>query len=143
MDIHSAFPSNYLRAVDIQGRRFKAVIDHVKAEKLGEDMRPVLYCRGATKGIALNKTNAMAIAALFGSETDDWTGGTVEISTAKVMYQGKMVDGITVMPVPSAPAVPSAPVAPTVHRQAPAAPASTPLAPGHALDDDIPFSPSR
>ena len=143
MDIKAAFPSDYLRSVDIKGRKVRVIIDRVEIEQIGNDHKPVVYFQGKEKGVVLNKTNSMSLAALFGSETDDWTGGHVEITTAPVFFQGKMVDGIRLNPLPSP--GPAATPAPAPQRAAPVAapmPASTPLAPGHALDDDIPFGPS-
>ena len=137
MDINNSFPSNYLKAADLQNKTVKLTIRTVIEEKMGSDIRPVLYFQGKDKGMVLNKTNAMTIAQMFGPETDNWNGGTIEVFPAFVDYQGKQVQGLRVrMPV---------------QQQAPAArPAAAPPrqpAPADAGggydngfdDDDIPF----
>ena len=97
MKIGTAFPSNYLKAEDLQGRAVRVVIDSVTTEKIGDDHKPVLHFAGKDKGIVLNKTNANRIAEAVGSdETDDWEGWTITLYSCKVDYQGKRVDAIRV-----------------------------------------------
>jgi hypothetical protein len=75
MRMSSAFPSNYLRAADLQGRNVTVTIDRVAMEDIGGDHKPVLYFRGKEKGMVLNKTNGNNISAAYGDETDDWADG--------------------------------------------------------------------
>ncbi len=70
MKINEAFPSNYLKAADLQDREVTVTMADVKMEKLGDDSRPVLYFRGKEKGLVLNKTNANNIASRYGDDTD-------------------------------------------------------------------------
>jgi hypothetical protein len=50
-----------------------------------------------------NKTNAMAIAAKYGDETNAWNGAEIELYSTLVSFQGQMVDAIRVrMAVPDA-----------------------------------------
>ena len=102
-DINSLFPSNYLKAADLQGREARAVIDTVELEELGDgETKPVLRLRGKAKGIVLNRINATTLAEAFGPETDGWAGKDVTLFTAKVLYQGRMVDGLRLRPTPGA-----------------------------------------
>lgn len=98
MKIGEAFPSKYLKAADLQGRRIKVTIDHVKMETIGDDEdKAVVYFQGKDKGLVLNKTNANAIIDISGSEeTDEWHGIAVALYTAKVQFQSRMVDAIRV-----------------------------------------------
>ena len=70
MNINDAFPSNYVKCGDLQGRDVTVTIDKVVMEKLGDDDKPVIYFRGTPKGLALNKTNASRIGSMLGLDTD-------------------------------------------------------------------------
>lgn len=97
MDINKAFPSNYLKASDLDGRTPNVTIDRMEMETVGEDNKMVLYFAGKDKGLVLNKTNANTIADILGStDTDDWVGKRIKLITAKVEYQGKRVPAIRV-----------------------------------------------
>lgn len=126
MNINASFPSQYLKAADLNGQRVTVTMSHVKTEKIGEDERPVLYFQGKEKGLVLNKTNANSIAIGYGFETDDWTGQRIELFSMDVDFQGKMVEAIRVKPARRASAPP---------------PAAQPPArkPAVDLDDSIPF----
>lgn len=138
MDINNSFPSNYLKAADLQNKTVKLTIRTVIEEKMGSDIRPVLYFQGKDKGMVLNKTNAMTIAQMFGPETDNWNGGTIEVFPAFVDYQGKQVQGLRVrMPVQQQ--APAARPAAAPPRQP--APADAGGGYDNGFDDDIPFAP--
>lgn len=94
ININSAFPSNYIKAADLQGRNVRCKIDRVLMEEVGSDRKPVMYFSGKEKGLVLNRTNAAVIADTYGEDTDDWVGGEVELFSAKVLFQNKMVDAI-------------------------------------------------
>jgi hypothetical protein len=97
MNINGAFPSTYLKAPDLAGRRALVTISHVKLEDVGDEAKPVLYFQGKEKGLVLNKTNANMITEITGSdETDHWKGKPIVLYVTKVDYQGKRVDGIRV-----------------------------------------------
>lgn len=147
MHIDSAFPSKYLKASDLQGRNVTVKMGRVEQEKIGDDMKLILYFQGKEKGVVLNKTNANNVAAIYGGETEDWYGKEITLVEAMVDFQGKSVPAIRMR----APARNSAPA-----RRAPAremAPAGDddfpgdrdPISSGRApvrdreLDDDINF----
>jgi hypothetical protein len=56
----------------------------------------VLYFQKATKGLVLNRTNAMTIAGLYGDESDDWTGKRISIYPTRIRAFGAMQDTIRV-----------------------------------------------
>lgn len=96
MNINAAFPSTYLKASDLQGRRVTIGIDRVAIEDVGGEHKPVLYFLGRDRGLVLNKTNGSIIAEMYGPETDDWHGRSITLYPARVEYQGKIVDAIRV-----------------------------------------------
>lgn len=112
MDINSAFATKYLKASDLQGRDVTVKMGRVDQEKIGDDQKLILYFQGKEKGMVLNKTNANAIADVYGPETADWYGQAVTIFEQMVDFQGKRVPGLRVR----APRQQSAP-RPVVQRQ--------------------------
>ena len=127
MRVSDAFPSEFLKAADLQGRNITLLISHVEMTEIGRDNRPVLFFKGKEKGLVLNKTNATNIATVYGDDTDDWSGGEVTLYEAMVDYQGKTVPAIRVRVPPRKPAA--------AQRQSPP-PETRAAAP---MDDDIPF----
>lgn len=120
MRISSAFPSNYLKAADLQGKSVKVSIDRVELEDIGGDYKPVLYFTGKDKGMVLNKTNSNNIATAYGDETDAWSGKEIVLFEAMVDFQGRTVPAIRVK-LPSGKAAPKQPE------------------PEIDMDDEIPF----
>jgi len=96
MRIDAAFPSEYLRAADLQERTTKVVIARVSMAEIGGEHKPILYFKDKQKGIVLNKTNANTIAESYGYETEDWEGREVELFPAWVDFQGRQVQAIRV-----------------------------------------------
>lgn len=96
MDIMSAFPSNYVKASDLQGKEIELAISHVAIEEIGSDRLPVLHFQGAEKGLVLNKTNATNISMVHGQDTDNWAGRRVTLFPATTDYQGRTVPCIRV-----------------------------------------------
>jgi hypothetical protein len=127
MRISNAFPSNYVRAADLQGRQITVTIERVEMEDIGGDPKPILFFRGKDKGMVLNKTNANNISTAYGDDTDDWAGKPIVLFEAQVDFQGKTVPAIRVK----------------IPRGAPSAPSARPPEPRHhhqeLPDDEIPF----
>lgn len=99
MKIGAAFPGQYLKAADLQGRRVQVTIEKVEMEDIGGDQKPVVHFKGKDRGLVLNKTNANAIWGLTGNDdTDDWTGVAITLFPSKTDFQGKRVDCIRVDP---------------------------------------------
>ena len=127
MKIGEAFPSKYLKAADLQGKRVNVTIANVALENIGDDEgKAVVYFQGKDKGMVLNKTNANMIVEIAGTEeTNDWRGVTIALFTARVDFQGKRVDAIRV----------DLPAKPAAAAKAPEPPADD----GGFDDESIPF----
>lgn len=96
-NIDKAFPSNYLKAADVEDEPRSLKIQRVEFNvKIGDDEKPVLYFSGEKKGLVLNKTNSNIISKLYGKETEDWIGKEVILYQAVVEMKGDMVDAIRV-----------------------------------------------
>ena len=96
MNIDNEFPSKFLKSADLQGEAVKVKIKEVKKEELGNEEKLAIYFVGKSKGMILNKTNAYAIKAVYGPDTDDWVGQTIELFAMPVEFQGRMVEGLRV-----------------------------------------------
>ncbi len=104
MDILKAFPSRYLCCDDLQGNAVEAVIATVTIESIGDDVvKPVIHFIGAKKGLVLNKTNALAIAATYGNETDDWLQRPIVLFPTTTPFRGIDVACIRVRVNPQPP----------------------------------------
>ena len=94
MRVSAAFPSPYLKASDLQGRRVPVKILRVEMQELGDELKPVVYFEGKAKGLVLNKTNANTISAAYGDEMEDWEGRETVLYETEVEYQGRRMPGI-------------------------------------------------
>lgn len=104
MLISQAFPSEFLKAGDLQDREARVVMDHVELKDVGDETKPVLFFQGKDKGLVLNKTNSNNIAMIYGDDTDDWAGRELILYPTMVDYQGRSVPAIRVkVPRPMAP----------------------------------------
>jgi hypothetical protein len=128
MKVGAAFPGQYLKAADLQGRRVQVTIDHVAMEDIGGDNKPVLHFKGKDRGLVLNKTNSNSVWGITGSEEmDEWGGTAITLYQSKTEFQGKKVDCIRIDP-------------PDTQVQGKPRPAPAPVAQDAGLDDeDIPF----
>lgn len=96
MKVSEEFPSKYLKAADLDGREVKVVMANVEKEKLGDDMKLVLYFKGKDKGLVLNKTNSNTIADAYGDETEDWFSQEIILFSVMTDFQGKVGPAIRV-----------------------------------------------
>ena len=103
--VNDAFPSNYLKAADLNNRTIKLKMDKVTFEEIGQDKdkKPVLYFADVKKGLVLNKTNATTIGAVHGQEFEGWTGKEIELFSMMVPFQGQNVPAIRVRGVQEEP----------------------------------------
>ena len=123
MRVSDAFPSNYLKASDLQGNNVVATISHIVMEDVGDDHKPIVYFQGKKRGLVLNKTNANNISVLHGDEMDAWIGKQITLFPAMVDYQGRTVEAIRVKAAHG-----------IMPRQVPAT-----LVPQVLPEDDVPF----
>ncbi len=96
--VSAAFPSNWLKAVDLKNKTIKVTIDKVIFEEIGQnkDKKPVMYFDKVQKGLVLNKTNAEQIGSVHGQELESWTGKEIELFSMMVPFQGQNVAAIRV-----------------------------------------------
>lgn len=132
MRVTDLFPSRYLRAAELGTRRPVVTIRRASQETIGPDRRLVIAFDEGSKLFACNKTNALAIARIVGSDnTDDWPGRQIRLGAVEVDFKGQPTLGIRVFAVDEAP-----------RRAADAGlePAASPRDPfSQGGDDDIPF----
>ncbi len=103
--VSEAFPSNYLKAADLKNRTVKVAINKVVFEEIGQnkESKPIVYFEKVEKGLVLNKTNAVEIAATHGEQMEGWTGKEIELFSQMVPFQGQNVPAIRVRAVAEAP----------------------------------------
>ena len=105
-NINDFFPSNYLRASDLNGKEVDVVIDKITSEMFEEDgkkrMKPVVHFRGSHfKPLVTNKTNAMTLAIACGNnDTDTWPGKQVRLYAELVSFKGKVTEAVRVKRTP-------------------------------------------
>lgn len=94
------FPSKWLAAADLNDSDLTVTINSVTEELVGQgeqaEYKWVCYFQECEKGMVLNKTNAQAIAAIYGDDTDDWLGRPVVLFPTEVDFGGKKVEAIRV-----------------------------------------------
>ena len=103
----SMFDAKYMRSWDLAGREWTLRIMRVEAQELTaqggrKSKKPIVYFDGARKALVLNKTNAKAIAGMYGVDTRGWLGKPVAVYPTTTEMGGEIVDCIRVRPqVPS------------------------------------------
>src|SRR5687767_4047837 len=101
MLISEVFPTKYVAAADLKGKTVPLTITHVTAEEMlthdnKKVLKPVVWFERASKGLVLNRTNAVTIATLYGDDTDTWSGKRIAIYPTQVRAFGKLQDCIRV-----------------------------------------------
>ena len=112
MKMSQAFPSKFVKPADLNGKHVTLTIAKIVIEQLGHgaeaERKPVVYFLKATKGLVLNRTNAMTLVGMYGDESDDWVGKRVTLFATRIRAFGTMQDTIRVKdevpPVAKAPA---------------------------------------
>ena len=108
MNLNEAFPSNFLKAADLQGKNVTVTIESAEVEEIGQgqqkEQKLVLTFKGKDKKLVCNKTNATTIGKLYGDETDDWVGKPIILTAREVEFQGETVWAIRVSLQKPAPA---------------------------------------
>lgn len=101
MNVYDLFPTRFIAAADLNGKSFTLTIRSVTLEDMQSHdnktvTKPVAWFTNATKGLVLNRTNTMIIAALHGPETDHWAGKQIVIYATQVRAFGKLEPAIRV-----------------------------------------------
>jgi len=125
-----AFPSKYLGHQDLHGAPLVVTIGSVGFEDIGSgkdgERKIIVTFEETAKPLICNKTNAVSIAELVGSDDiDRWPGQRVQLVTATTDFQGKRVKCVRIE---------RPPVKPRARRAAPTGGDS-------ALDDALPGNP--
>ncbi|BBE42404.1 hypothetical protein [Conexivisphaera calida] len=80
VDVDSIYgPSNYMRASDLPPKPVTYVIEDVEVRVFDGVQKLVLTFKGERKRLILNKTNAAALAALYGRDSELWKGKEVTL----------------------------------------------------------------
>lgn len=109
-DYRKKFDRDYIYSYDLDGKDVTVTIREVKAgELVGQGGRkakkPVLYFEESrdNKGLALCKTNAKIIAALYGNDDDKWVGKRITLFPTTTTFGSEVVECIRIRPtVPEA-----------------------------------------
>lgn len=103
MLISQAFPSEFLKAADLQDQPVRVIMAHTEMKDIGDETKPALHFQRAEfdwfpkdKPLILNKTNSNNIALIYGDDTDDWTGKELVLYPTMVDFQGRSVAAIRV-----------------------------------------------
>ena len=93
-----AFPSKYLSKDDITSPVVATISDVVMETFTSDDeekTKSVMYFVGANKPMVINVANWMTVESLYGDDSDEWIGKTIEIWVdPSVMYGKKRVGGL-------------------------------------------------
>ena len=100
MKTSQAFPSDYLKASDLNGKQVTVTIGRVEMVDMGQgkekESKLLIHFNGKSKGLVCNKTNCTTIEKLYGDETDGWIGKEITLAPREVEFQGEMVWAIRV-----------------------------------------------
>lgn len=108
-DYRSMFDRKFVAAFDLGRGDTVVVIDRVKAETLkagpqdDAKKRPVVWFKGKELAFPLNKTNARAIAGMYGNKVEDWVGKPISIYATTTQVGRDTKECIRVRPTPPKP----------------------------------------
>ena len=99
MSQYAGAESKYLKAEDIKGHNLKATIERVDLVEFeddngGKQSKPALKLTGKEKMVVCNATSTQEMMMAWGTESDDWIGQEIGLSTKHYQSLGK--DGIVV-----------------------------------------------
>jgi len=99
MKLNEAFPSNFLKAADLDDKDVTVTIESVTLETIDKDEKDqklIIAFKGKSKKLVCNKTNAKTIEKLYGDDTDGWIGKKITLTPREVEFQGETVWAIRV-----------------------------------------------
>lgn len=102
MKVSEMYPSRFMKAEDFEEGEVRVLtIRNVEMEELGtnekkKETKPVVSFRDHAKELVLNKTNAAAVAKLYGDDSDDWIGKKIALHVMEVESFGDVVQAIRV-----------------------------------------------
>jgi hypothetical protein len=118
--VSQTYAGAFLNATELAplGQRRNAIIHAAVQEVIGQENKPAIVLdlvaangRAWPKRVVLNKGNALQLASAYGDDTDHWVGRQITLWAETVMFQGRLVPGIKILPAGSGPA-PTASAAP-------------------------------
>lgn len=120
MDTTLLYPSKYVSADDLKGRRLTLTIKHLKMELLKQrngqqEAKPILYFEKTKKGLVVNKTNLKTLQSILGTtDSNKWAGKPIVLYSTPVQFGDEIRQGIRVAAVNGVVSKKAAPVAPVV-----------------------------
>lgn len=98
-NVNDMFPKPHITA-DLLNKPYELVIRSVEQKELRPNNTAVtswiIRFEKAEKYLILNKTNANAIASMYGPNTDDWLGKKVVLFRTQAKIKGQMQDVVRV-----------------------------------------------
>lgn len=83
---------------EVKAKIIDAYAEMMKNSKQGDPEKLVLELENKEFRVALNKTNALALASKFGEDYSEWVGKTVRITKIATKFGNDDVDGLKVEP---------------------------------------------
>lgn len=102
-DYRSMFDRDYIGAWDLpEGRDAVVKIARVEGVTVSngtkKSKKPVVFMEGKEKGFLCNKTNAKAIAGMYGNDVEKWVGKPIAIYATTTQFGNDTVQCIRVRP---------------------------------------------
>lgn len=102
-DFRTMYDREYIFAYDLQGKDVTLQIARVSPGTLTgtggkKSKKPVVYFDGKERGLALCKTNGKVIAAMYGTDTEQWVGKLITIYPTTTTFGPETVECIRVRP---------------------------------------------
>jgi hypothetical protein len=95
--INEFFPGRYFKAETLAGKARVLRIGAVERDKLSDgSVEPAVKFEDEPMKLILNRTNANAIATLYGNNTDNWMGKLIELYPTRTPFGSNMVDAVRV-----------------------------------------------
>jgi len=95
--INEFFPGRYFKAETLAGKARVLRIGAVERDKLSDgSVKAVVKFEDEPMKLILNRTNANAIATLYGNNTDNWIGKLIELYPTRTPFGSNMVDAVRV-----------------------------------------------
>jgi hypothetical protein len=95
--INEFFPGRYFKAETLGGKARVIRIGAVERDKLSDgSVKPVVEFEDEPMKLVLNRTNANAIATVYGNNTDNWMGKLIELYPTRTQFGSNMVDAVRV-----------------------------------------------
>ena len=91
-------PSPHIEAADLNGEDRVVTIVKVGFSLVGPEKanKGIIWFKEFDRGMVLNRTNLKRLIAMYGTETDEWSGKRITLYPSETDYQGKTVPCIRV-----------------------------------------------